>query len=181
MPGGRQDLHRGSARRGRVIPTEGGGFLKDRKGQVVKSRLGEETLKKLAIDTGGVYLHAGGADLGLAGLYRDHVATMEKRDLESTLQRRYEHRYQIPLALGLALLVVEHLLGERGSSAPPGGGGAGARARWRREGDLAGIAHPRNGWRFWGASWIDPHATARQASRLYADGKPGEAAKYRRR
>ena len=98
---------------GELIPTEGGGFLKDRRGQVVKSRLGEETLKKVALDTGGVYLHAAGADLGLAGLYRDHIATMEKRDLESTLQRRYEHRYQIPLALGLVLLAVEQILGER--------------------------------------------------------------------
>jgi len=98
---------------GELIPAEGGGFLKDRKGQVVKSRLGEETLKKIALDTGGVYLHAAGADLGLAALYREHIATMEKRDLASTLERRYEHRYQIPLALGLVLLVVEQLLGER--------------------------------------------------------------------
>jgi Ca-activated chloride channel family protein len=98
---------------GELIPAEGGGFLKDRKGQVVKSRLGEETLKKIALDTGGVYLHAAGADLGLGALYRDHIATMEKRDLASTLERRYEHRYQIPLGLGLLLLVVEQLLGER--------------------------------------------------------------------
>ena len=98
---------------GELIPVEGGGFLKDRKGQVVKSRLGEDTLKKIALDTGGVYLHAAGADLGLGALYRDHIATMEKRDLESTLERRYEHRYQIPLGLGLLLLVIEQLLGER--------------------------------------------------------------------
>ena len=98
---------------GELIPAEGGGFLKDRKGQVVKSRLGEDTLKKIALDTGGVYLHAAGADLGLGALYREHIATMEKRDLASTLERRYEHRYQIPLALGLVLLVVEQLLGER--------------------------------------------------------------------
>jgi Ca-activated chloride channel family protein len=92
---------------------EGGGFLKDRKGQVVKSRLGEETLKKIALDTGGVYLHAAGADLGLGALYREHIATMEKRDLASTLERRYEHRYQIPLGLAVLLLVIEQLLGER--------------------------------------------------------------------
>ena len=98
---------------GELIPAKGGGFLKDRKGQVIKSRLDEDTLKKLAIDTGGVYLHAAGADLGLGGLYRDHIATMEKRELASTLERRYEHRFQLPLALGLALLVVEQLLGER--------------------------------------------------------------------
>ena len=109
---------------GELIPAEGGGFLKDRKGQVVKSRLGEETLKKIAVDTGGVYLHAAGADLGLAELYRDHVATMEKRELASTLERRYEHRYQIPLAAALVLLVVEAVLGDRRVER--------VRARWRR-------------------------------------------------
>ena len=98
---------------GELIPAEGGGFLKDRKGQVVKSRLGETTLQKIALDTGGVYLHAAGADLGLGELYRNHIATMEKRDLASTLERRYEQRYQIPLALGVLLLVIEQLLGER--------------------------------------------------------------------
>jgi Ca-activated chloride channel family protein len=108
---------------GELIPGEGGGFLKDRKGQVVKSRLGEETLKKIAIDTGGVYLHAAGADLGLAGLYRDHIATMEKRTLASTLERRYEHRFQIPLAVALVLLVAERFLGDRRVE---------RRARWRR-------------------------------------------------
>src|SRR5258706_4559645 len=97
---------------GELIPT-GGTFLKDRKGQVVKSRLDEETLKKLAIDTDGVYLHAAGTDLGLSALYREHIATMEKRELESTLERRYEHRFQIPLALALVLLVFEQVLGER--------------------------------------------------------------------
>jgi Ca-activated chloride channel homolog len=98
---------------GELIPGEGGGFLKDRKGQVVKSRLGEDTLKKIAIDTGGVYLHAAGADLGLAGLYRDHIATMEKRQLASTLERRYEHRFQVPLAIALLLLVAESFVGDR--------------------------------------------------------------------
>jgi Ca-activated chloride channel family protein len=98
--------------------------LKDRKQQVVKSRLDEETLKKIAVDTGGVYLHAAGADLGLAQLYRDHVATMEKRELASTLERRYEHRYQFPLAAALVLLVVEAVLGDRRVER--------VRARWRR-------------------------------------------------
>jgi Ca-activated chloride channel family protein len=97
---------------GELVPVDGG-YLKDRKGQVVKSRLGEDTLKKLAIDTGGVYLHAAGADLGLSALYQDHIATMEKRDLASTLEKRYEHRFQLPLALAIVLVVAEAFVGER--------------------------------------------------------------------
>jgi len=98
---------------GELVPGESGGFVKDQKGQVVKSRLDEETLKQVAVDTGGVYLHAAGASLGLTELYRDYIDTMEKRELVTTLERRFEHRYQIPLALALLLLVAEPLVGER--------------------------------------------------------------------
>ena len=96
---------------GELIPGESGSFVKDRKGQVVKSRLDEETLKQIAVETGGVYLHAAGASLGLTELYRDYIDTMEKRELATTLERRFEHRYQIPLAIALVLLIVEPLLG----------------------------------------------------------------------
>jgi Ca-activated chloride channel family protein len=108
---------------GELIPMESGGYLKDRKGQVVKSRLDEQGLQKIAIDTGGVYLHAGGTDFGLAELYREHIATMEKRELESRMEKRYEHRFQIPLLAALILLVAEALLAEqRRKSAAAGRG-----------------------------------------------------------
>jgi Ca-activated chloride channel family protein len=97
---------------GELIPAESG-FVKDRKGQVVKSRLGEETLQQIAVDTSGVYLHATGPSLGLADLYRNHIGTLEKRELASRLERRFEHRFQIPLAAALVLLALEPLVGER--------------------------------------------------------------------
>jgi len=98
---------------GELIPGESGGFFKDRKGQAVKTRLDEETLKKVAIDTGGVYLHAAGPSFGLVELYRDHIGTLEKRELASTLERRWEQRFQWPLVAAFLLLLVEPLLGER--------------------------------------------------------------------
>jgi Ca-activated chloride channel family protein len=98
---------------GELIPGESGSWVKDRAGQVVKSRLDEETLKQVAVDTGGVYLHAEGPSFGLAELYRDYIGTMEKRELESTLEKRFEHRFQLPLAAALVLLAIEPLVGER--------------------------------------------------------------------
>jgi len=98
---------------GELIPLEQGGFLKDRKGQVVKSRLDEATLQEVATDTGGAYLHATDTAFGLAELYRDYIATMEKRELASTLERRYEHRFQWPLVVAFLLLAGEPLIGER--------------------------------------------------------------------
>jgi len=97
---------------GELIPGASG-WVKDRAGQVVKSRLDEDTLKQVAADTGGVYLHAAGPSFGLGELYRDYIGTMEKRELASTLEKRFEHRFQLPLAAALVLLVLEPLVGER--------------------------------------------------------------------
>jgi Ca-activated chloride channel family protein len=104
-------------REGELIPVmdERGsmGFLKDRRGQVVKSRLDETTLQKIALNTGGGYIRASGTEYGLDIIYNEKIAAMEKKDLESKLQRRYEERYQIPVAIALGLLCLEVFLGER--------------------------------------------------------------------
>ncbi len=104
-------------RNGELIPVvaENGNrsFLKDRNGQVVKSQLDETTLQKVALTTGGGYVHASGAEYGLDVIYNEKIATMEKRDLESKLQKRYEERYQIPAAIVLGLLCLEAFFGER--------------------------------------------------------------------
>jgi Ca-activated chloride channel homolog len=101
---------------GELIPAESG-YVKDRAGQVVKSRLDEETLKQVAVATGGVYLHAAGPSLGLADLYRDYIDTLEKRAVASTLEKRFEQRFQVPLAVAIVLLALEPLLGERRAAA----------------------------------------------------------------
>jgi Ca-activated chloride channel family protein len=82
-------------------------FLKDRQGQVVKSRLDTETLQDIAITTGGAYVYDSSPSLGLDEVYTRYISQLEKRELTSTLERRYEDRFQLPLALGLILLVLE--------------------------------------------------------------------------
>ena len=82
-------------------------FLKDRQGQVVKSRLDTETLQDIAITTGGAYVYDSSPSLGLDEVYARYISQLEKRELTSTLERRYEDRFQLPLALGLILLVLE--------------------------------------------------------------------------
>jgi Ca-activated chloride channel family protein len=88
-------------------------FLKDRRGQVVKSRLGQETLQKIATTTGGAYVHASSGDFGLDTIYNDFIGKMEKRELKSAMERRYEERFQIPLFLALLLIALEPLIGNR--------------------------------------------------------------------
>ena len=97
-------------------------FLKDRQGQVVKSRLDEETLRTVATATGGAYLYARGPSLGLDELYDDYIATMEKREIETSMQRRFEERFQIPLLIAFVLLAAEPLMrAGRRSSEPTRG------------------------------------------------------------
>jgi Ca-activated chloride channel family protein len=98
---------------GELIPGDAGSWVKDRAGQVVKSRLDEETLKEIAVDTSGVYLRASGPSLGLDALYRDYIDTMEKHELASTLEKRFEQRFQVPLVVALVLLALEPAVGER--------------------------------------------------------------------
>lgn len=101
---------------GDLIPVTVGGqqnFLKDRRGQVVKSRLDEETLQKIATTTNGAYVHATSGDFGLDAVYNDFIGKMEKRELKSTMERRYEERFQIPVLLALLLIALEPLVGDR--------------------------------------------------------------------
>ncbi len=87
--------------------------LKDNEGNYVKSRLNEAALAKIARETGARYSAADSGDWGLERSYTDEIAAMEKRLLGSLHVRRYEHRFQWPLLLVVALLAIEGLVDER--------------------------------------------------------------------
>ncbi len=102
---------------GELIPvTDGSGnktFLKDRSGAVVKSRLDESTLQKIALATGGSYVRASVKEFGLDLIYREKLSPMEKRELETKMAKQYEERFQIPLAIAFLLLAGEFLMSDR--------------------------------------------------------------------
>lgn len=97
------------------VPDERGqrAYMADKKGNVVKTKLNEELLKKIAISTGGSYVHATQAEFGLALLYDKSISRLEKRDIEAKMKKRYEERFQIFLSLAIALLFIEPLIAER--------------------------------------------------------------------
>jgi Ca-activated chloride channel family protein len=166
---------------GELIPAGEGqaGYVKDRQGQVVKSRLDEETLKQIALETGGAYVRGLGPSLGLDQVFEEHIAKMERRDVSSSLERRYEERFQIPLAAALFLFLLEVFLGERRKA------GEVARRRFSRA--------ARRGWRRpreaeaallllcflpFLVGWLDPPGDrAAEGNRLYESGKYEEAEK----
>ena len=100
---------------GDLIPIDGrrGVWLKDRKGQVVKSKLDETTLQRIALTTNGGYVHASATQFGLDMIYSEKISAMETRELESKRRKRYEEGYQIPAIIALGFLCLEAFLGER--------------------------------------------------------------------
>jgi Ca-activated chloride channel family protein len=107
---------------GDLIPLpadQGGGFLKDPSGNLVKSRLDESMLKAIAEATGGLYAPLGAEGQGLAAIYKQALAPLAKHDLASREERVYTERYQWPLSLALALLLGSLVVGTRRRAARP--------------------------------------------------------------
>ncbi|MFA5500161.1 MAG: VWA domain-containing protein [Candidatus Omnitrophota bacterium] len=88
-------------------------YMADRAGQAVKTRLNEDLLKKIAVATGGSYVHATQSDFGLILLYDKVISKLEKHDLETKMKKHYKERYQIFLGIAIALLLIESLFSER--------------------------------------------------------------------
>ncbi len=89
------------------------GYLKDKKGRFVKSRLNEGVLKKIAAITGGGYVKATGIEFGLDLIYENKLSKMEKRQFDTKLTRRYEEKFQIPLFIAFLLLIAETFIREK--------------------------------------------------------------------
>jgi Ca-activated chloride channel family protein len=93
---------------GDLIPLpadQGGGFLKDSDGQLVKSHLDESALKAIAAATGGAYAPLGAENQGLDTIYQEALAPLAKHDLESRSQKIYTQRFQWPLGAALFALL----------------------------------------------------------------------------
>lgn len=84
-------------------------YVRDESGQPVLSRLDEETLTELALTTGGEYFRVSGQDGEIEAL-GELVMGMEGEELESRLVTLYEDRFYWPLAIALALLVIDTLV-----------------------------------------------------------------------
>ncbi len=96
-----------------VPPDQGGGFVKDRSGAFVKSRLDEAALKAIAAATGGFYVPLGTQGEGLDTIFKDVLGPLAKHELASRQQKIYTQRYQWPLAAALGSLLLSLLMGTR--------------------------------------------------------------------
>lgn len=96
------------------VEHEGSGkeFLKDNEGNAVKSRLNEDALQKIALATGGTYIRSTNTEFGLNLLYKERLSKLEKREFEGKLNKLYEERFQIFLAIGLLLILAEMIISD---------------------------------------------------------------------
>ena len=96
---------------GQPVPVNGE-LLKDREGNIVVSRLDEATLKKIASEGGGAYVHAGGEEFGLNPII-DDIKKMEAEKYNSIVFEDFDEQYMYFFGAALLLLVLEMLIGER--------------------------------------------------------------------
>ncbi len=103
-------------------------YVRDEKGQVVKSRLNESLLQQIATATGGFYLPLRGADT-MNTLYERGLEPLPKSEGKEKLVKRYHEQFQWPLAAAVLLLLAEMFLPERkrkgksaGTISPTGAG-----------------------------------------------------------
>ncbi len=89
-------------------------YIRDEKGQVVKTKLDEALLQQIATETGGFYLPLRGANT-MDTLYERGLAPLPKSEGMEKLVRRYHEQFQWPLGAAVLLLLAEMFLPERRS------------------------------------------------------------------
>lgn len=100
---------------GAPIPNlEGNGsYRKDAAGNLILSKIDEETLQKVALETGGAYVRSVTGDLDLDKIYHMEIQKkLTKGDLQSTRRKRYEERFQWFIAIALLFLLIEGFISD---------------------------------------------------------------------
>jgi Ca-activated chloride channel family protein len=88
------------------------GFVRDRGGKVVISRLEEAELISIVQGTGGVYARAGSGGLDIDRLRRE-ISALEGSAYSSQRVTSYQDRFVLPLGLALVLLAAESFIRDR--------------------------------------------------------------------
>ena len=93
------------------------GFTRDRSGNLVRTKLDEDTLRRIAQKTGGEYIRYTGEN-SVANALVEYVNELEKSEIETLLKSRYKERYYLFVFPALLLLLIAGFLGERRTKPP---------------------------------------------------------------
>ena len=105
------------SRSGELIPEfdehgEVTGYIKDSDGKYVTSRLGEETLMRIAQKTGGEYFHAESRQFGVEQV-QAALAGLKRTENEARVVKEYDEIYEVLLLPAFLLLVGEACMSDR--------------------------------------------------------------------
>ena len=97
-----------------IIDAEGRkiGLKKDRQGNMVTTRLDEETLQRVSLATDGKYYPARPGHAELEAI-TNQIAGMDQKQLDSKKFTQYEDRFQYPLATAVFFMILATLLPQR--------------------------------------------------------------------
>ena len=99
---------------GSLIPLEQeGGFVKDAKGEVHKSKLDENRLREIAQATRGMYLHLESGPQTMRQLYEEGLSKLKAAEIDARLSSRPIERYEWPLGGAIAVLIASLFLNDR--------------------------------------------------------------------
>ena len=87
-------------------------FLRDRDGNVVMTRLDEQTLQETAIAGNGIYVRATTANIGLNNIL-DEINNLEKIEFETKTYSDFSEMFQWFFGVALVLLLIELLISNR--------------------------------------------------------------------
>ncbi len=88
-------------------------FVRDENGKVVKTKLDETTLKKIAEVTNALYVQLGRGAEGLNTIYQEKLRLVPKSEQEQRMERIPLERFEWPLGAAIGLLLLEFFIGDR--------------------------------------------------------------------
>jgi len=102
---------------GSLIPitSDDGGtaFVKDNKGEVVKSKLDDKRLREVAETTGGFYLHLENGPRTMKQLVDQGLSKMQTGEIDARMSRHPIERYEWPLGVSIFALAISFLINDR--------------------------------------------------------------------
>ncbi|NLA25027.1 MAG: VWA domain-containing protein [Bacteroidales bacterium] len=98
---------------GQPIPLpNGNGFIKDKQGNVVMSKLDEATLRSISSAAKGVYIREGGGASGIS-IISDEIAKMQQTTITTQQYTDYDEKFAYPVAIALILLITEIIISDK--------------------------------------------------------------------
>lgn len=98
---------------GSLIPKkDGSGFINDREGNPVTTRMNPEMLNQIAVAGSGKYFTATSNNVHLGDLYSE-LRKLEKAEIETQIYSEYDDQYSYFIAFAIILLIAELLVMER--------------------------------------------------------------------